>query len=282
MVAGDNITLLVYAQAAISIAVIGKTDVQPFLYHELLQALDVGGTGIVVDVQAIRLIVDDIGVCPQRIKHALGNVPAGTVGAVQTDLDTLEGVDAQGDQVTHVAVTAGHIVYSASDMFPVSERQLRPVLIEYMELSVNIILHQQQGFFRHLFAVAVDQFNAIVVVRIMAGRDHDAAVEVIHAGDVSHRRRSGDVEQISVRAGSGQTSHQAVLEHIRTAAGILADDNTGRIRIAVAFPEHVVVPAQETAYLIGMICSQSDSGFATEAICTKVFSHFRYVSSSKE
>lgn len=61
--------------------------------------------------------------------------------------------------------------------------------------------------------------NAIVVVRIMAGRDHDAAVEVIHAGDVSHRRRSGDVEQISVRAGSGQTSHQAVLEHIRTAAG---------------------------------------------------------------
>ena len=36
VVASDDITLFIHTQATISIAVIGKTDVQPLLYHELL------------------------------------------------------------------------------------------------------------------------------------------------------------------------------------------------------------------------------------------------------
>ena len=36
MVAGNNIALLVYAQAAVSITIKGKTDIQTFLHNELL------------------------------------------------------------------------------------------------------------------------------------------------------------------------------------------------------------------------------------------------------
>jgi len=122
MVAGDNITLLVYAQAAISIAVIGKTDVQPLLYHELLQALDVGGTCIVVDIQSVGLYIDDVGVSTQRIEHRLSDVPGTTVGAIQTNLDTLEGIDAQRDQIAHVTVTSCHIVHCAADVLTVRKR----------------------------------------------------------------------------------------------------------------------------------------------------------------
>src|SRR5699024_7721750 len=68
MVASDDISLLVHAQAAVSIAIKGKTDIQPVLYHELLQAFDVGGASVIVDVQAIRLVVYDIGVSTQRIE----------------------------------------------------------------------------------------------------------------------------------------------------------------------------------------------------------------------
>ena len=282
MVACDDITLFIYAQAAICIAVVGKAHVQPLFHHKLLQALNVSGTRIVIDIQTIGLVIDHISVRAQRIEHALGDVPRATVGTVQTNLDALERVDTQRDQIAHVAVAAGHIVHSAANVLPVSEGQLRPILVEHMQLAVNVILDKQQGLFRHLLAVAVDQLDAVVIVRIVAGGDHDAAVKIIHTGDVGHTGRGGDVQQIGICTRSGQTSHETVLEHIAGAAGILTNDNAGRIRIAVAFPEHVVVPAQETAYLIGMICSQSDSGFATEAICTKVFSHFRYISSSKE
>ena len=140
MVTSDDVALFVHTQATVSIAVIGKTDVQPLLYYELLQALDVGGTCIVVDIRTVGLCIDDVGVCAQRIKHRLGNIPGTAVGAVQTNLDTLEGIDAQRDQIAHVAVAARHIVHRAADMLTVSERQLRPVLIEHMELSVNVIL----------------------------------------------------------------------------------------------------------------------------------------------
>ena len=142
MVASDDTALLIHAQAAVSIAVIGKTDVQPLLYHELLQALDVGGPCIVVDIRTVGLCIDDVGIGAQRIKHRLSDVPGTAVSAVQTNLDTLERVDSEADQIAHVAVATGRIVHSAANVFPVSERQLQPVLIKDMELAVNVVLYQ--------------------------------------------------------------------------------------------------------------------------------------------
>ena len=68
----------------------------------------------------------------------------------------------------------------------------------------------------------------------MAGRNHDAAIEIIHSGDVSSRRRSSDVQQVGICAGGGQTGNQTILEHIRAAAGVLADYNVCRLVVAVA------------------------------------------------
>ena len=93
VVAGNNIALLVHAQAAVSVAIESKTDVQTVLYHELLQTLNMSRASVVVDVQAVRLVVDDIGIRTQSIKNRLSDIPACTVGAVQTDLNALERVD---------------------------------------------------------------------------------------------------------------------------------------------------------------------------------------------
>ena len=99
-----------------------------------------GGAGIIVDVQTVGLCIDDVGVCTQCVEHRLGDVPGTAVGTVQTNLDPLEGVDTEADQIAHVAVTTRNIVHSAADVFPMSKGQLRPVLIEHMELAVNVIL----------------------------------------------------------------------------------------------------------------------------------------------
>ena len=142
VVAGDDVTLLVHTQATVSIAVIGKTDVQTLLYNELLQTLDMGRASIVVDVQTVWLVVDDVGICAQCVEHALSNVPACTISAVQTDLDTLKGVDTEADQIAHVAVTTRNIVHGAADVLTVGKGQLRPVLIEHVQFAIDVILHQ--------------------------------------------------------------------------------------------------------------------------------------------
>ena len=140
MVTGDDIPLLIHAQAAVSVAIEGKTDIQTVLHYELLQALNVGRTSIVIDIRAVRLVVDNISISSQSIEHRLCNVPAGAIGAVQANLDTLEGIDAQRDQITHITVAACHIVHCAADMLTMSKGQLRPVLIEHMKFAINVIL----------------------------------------------------------------------------------------------------------------------------------------------
>ena len=115
----------------------------------------------------------------------------------------------------------------------------------------------------------------------MACGNHDAAVEVVHAGNISYRRRSSDVQQVGVRAGSSQACDQTVLEHIGAAAGVFADYNACRLVVAIALAEHIVIPAQKAANLVGMVSGQRDSSFATEAIGSKILSHYSF-SSSKE
>ena len=78
----------------------------------------------------------------------------------------------------------------------------------------------------------------------MSGRDHNATVKVIHASNVSHRRRGSDMVKVCICIGRGQTCDQAVHEHIRAAAGVLANDDTGRLVVAVALTESVVIPSQ--------------------------------------
>ena len=150
-----------------------------------------------------------------------------------------------------------------------------------MKLAIDVVLHQQQSLFGHFFTVAVDQLDTIIVIRIVAGRDHDAAIEIVHAGNVSHRRRGGDVQQVGVCAGSGQASDKTIFKHIGAAAGVLADNDTGRLAVAVALAEHIIIPAKEAANLVGVVGSQINTSFTTEAISSKVLSHFLITSFPK-
>ena len=139
-------------------------------------------------------------------------------------------------------------------MLTMSKGQFLPVLIKDMEFAINIVLHQQQGLLGHFFTVTVYQFDSVVVVWIVAGGNHDAAVEVIHARNVSHRRCGGDVEQISICTGSRQASHQTIFKHIGAAARILTNDDTSRIGVTIALTQCIIIPAQKTTYFVGMVC----------------------------
>ena len=107
----------------------------------------------------------------------------------------------------------------------------------------------------------------------MAGGDHDTAVKFVRPGHIGDGGGGGDMQQISICAGSGDASGQRILKHIAGAAGVLADDDPGIFFDPFPALQFAVVPAQETAHLEGMVCRQIFVGFTTEAVGSKIFTH---------
>ena len=84
------------------------------------------------------------------------------------------------------------------------------------------------------------------------------------------------MQQVSICTGSGQTGNQAILEHIGATTSVLTDDDTSGVGVTIALTQCVVVPAQKTTNLIGMVSSQSNSSLPTEAISSKILSHYSF------
>jgi len=63
------------------------------------------------------------------------------------------------------------------------------------------------------------------------------------------------MKQINVCAGGGETCYQGVLKHVAASSGILSDGYAAAaLRIVCSlFRALSVIPAQETAYLVGML-----------------------------
>ena len=89
------------------------------------------------------------------------------------------------------------------------------------------------------------------------------------------------MKQVSICAGGGQACDQAVLEHIRAAAGVLANYNACRLVVAVALTQCIIIPAQKTAYLVGVVGGQVHTGLATEAVGSKILSHYSFAPSKE-
>lgn len=81
MVASNNISFLIHAQAAVSIAVISKTNIQALFHNKLLQSLNMGRTRVQVNVQTVWLVIDNIGICAESIKDRFCNVPRTAISA---------------------------------------------------------------------------------------------------------------------------------------------------------------------------------------------------------
>ena len=88
----DQIPPLVNRQAAVGVAVVGKTDVHLVLNDIPPQALDMGGPRIRVNIESIWLRIDHMGFSAQRFENVRRDVPGAAVGTIQSDLFALKAV----------------------------------------------------------------------------------------------------------------------------------------------------------------------------------------------
>ena len=81
-----------------------------------------GGTAVAVDVQSVRLVIDDVCVSAEGIKYALRNGGSASVGAVEADLFALKRSCRDGNQVADITISSCREILGSSDIFSLSER----------------------------------------------------------------------------------------------------------------------------------------------------------------
>ena len=137
-----------------------------------------------------------------------------------------------------VNVTPGSIVDDPPDLVTSGIGQL--------SLAVQIGFDLVDHFLLHFLAVAVDELDAVIVVRVVAGGNHDPAIELIHFGDIGDARGRCHMHQAGVGAGSCDSRRQGTLKHITGPAGVFADHDLGFMILAV-------IPTKKTAHLESMV-----------------------------
>ena len=261
MVAGDDISLIIHAEAAVRIAVICKSDIEPLFHHKLLQMFDMGTSAFRIDVITVRFIIDHVSLCTQCVKYSFRDGPGGAICHIETDFHILEAESGHGNEVADITVPTRHIVHRAADVFTLSQRNIH--------FTVYVRLNLKKRLFIHFLAVVVDDLDAVVIIRIMGSRNHNAAVEIIYTRNVGYRRRRCDMHDIGIRPGSHEARAERIFKHVAGPARILADDDFG-------FPAETftVIPAEEPSYFDRVLIVQSFVCLAAKSVRTKIFTHY--------
>ena len=229
---------------------------------------------IVINIGSIRLCIDHISLRTQRIKHRFGNVPGASVGTVQTNLHPFERIHTQRNQIADVTVSSGNIIHCTANLLFMCIRNFLIMSAKHFQLPIQIVLDQTDGFLIHFLTITVDQLNTIIIVWIMTCRNHDTTIKFIYSRHICHGWSCSYMKQICICTGSYQPTYQSIFKHIAGAACILTNYNAGRSLLPGLTLQFPVIPSQETSDLICMIRCQILIRFATEAICTEIFSHF--------
>ena len=262
VVAVDDLALLVHRQATVGVTVVGKARVEAVVHDVLLQALDMGTAAVVVDVDAVGLVVDHIDLGAQGLVDRTGDVPRGAVGAVEAHLHAVESARGDAHQIADVTVAASRIVDHVAHVLARGVRDLAG-------LAVEVGLDQRLDLGLDLLPVGAHDLDAVVVEGVVRRADHHAAVEVGGAAAVADAGRGGHVQQVCVGARGGDAAGEGVLERVGAAARVFADHDAGA-PVLVLLP---VVPADVTAHLEGLLGRQHDVSLAAESISPEILAH---------
>ena len=91
------------------------------------------------------------------------------------------------------------------------KRNLFIIFPKYFQLAIQIVFYQCNRSFIHLLSITVDQLDSVIIIRIMACRDHNTTVKPIGSCHISYRRCRRNMKQVSIRSRSYQTANQWII-----------------------------------------------------------------------
>ena len=208
LVAVDRLAALVDGQHAIAVAVERDPEVEPLACNKLLQGAQVGGAATDVDVGAVRAVADRDHLGAEPLERRRRDARVGAVGAVDPDPEALELLSEALDHMVDV---------TAVDDVEVVDPPLVRVPGSFAEQRLDLLLR----VVRQLLPVAVEELDAVVLRRIVGGRDDRAEIEC-EQGD---GRRREHAREHGIPAGRGDAGREGALELAARAARVAADQD---------------------------------------------------------
>ena len=142
------------------------------------------------------------------------------VGAVHQDFQTRQiRLNGGGDKVDVVPLQLTHAVVAAADLPPGAH--LHGLLGE--DLLLDPALHRVG----ELVALAAEDLDAVVLIGVVAGGDHDARVRPLLYSEVCHCGGGYGAHRLHVASHRADACHQSGFQHVGGDAGVLADHQGG-------------------------------------------------------
>ena len=209
--------------------------------HLLRHRLGVKRAAAEVDVPAVGPDVDLVDGGAQLTEHLRRDVIGGAVGAVDDDLDAVEGqllregvfqeLDVAPDRVVDALRLADRVGRGARPVVAAADRLHAP-----LDLGLDLV--------GQLEAVGGEDLDAVVLVRIVRRADHEARVRAHRPGDERDPGRGQRAHQQHVGAGGDDPRLQRALQHVAGQARVLADHDASRALGAAEPLRHRLPEAQ--------------------------------------
>ena len=133
---------------------------------------------------------------------------------------------------------------------------------------VNILLDARFQLIRELIAAAGKDFNAVVLIRIVRCRNHNARIRLVLDGQMRHCRSRNDTQRLYIRTGRTNAGNQSSFQHIGRDTSILANQNLGAV-----FGLLRQRICNGAAYFKCQMCVQFYIDNTADAICSKILAH---------
>ena len=219
VVAVDDGAVRRHREQSVGIAVMRERDVGAGLLQQLDDGLEMGRAAPDVDVRAVWLGVDGEHLGAQLLEGSRRRRARRAVRAVERHLEPRE-VDAlRTDRVDGVLDVALRSVLE-------HDRRLGRGNL----LAAHLLDNRLQLVFERvgqLVAVRVEELDAVVLGRIVACRDDDAAVDVGLAREQGNCRRRDDSRDHGLAAFGADARHERVFEHRAGHAAVASDQHAG-------------------------------------------------------
>jgi hypothetical protein len=217
LVAVHHDSLAVDGEHAVAVAVEGEARVIAALAHALRQPLDVRGTAFRVDVAAVGLGRDHVDVGAERGEDRRGRLVGGAVGAVEQ-----QPAARQVERGEPLPQRGQVVVERPLEAMDTARARGRGRLLEH---ALDLVLRRVA----ELEAVAAEELDPVVAVRVVRRREHDAEVDRLTADEQRRARRGQDAADQRHAPGGGDPGPHRGLEHLARLPCVADDEHARRL-----------------------------------------------------
>ncbi len=224
---------VIHHQHTIAISVERNTKISMLSQDSRLQLLHMGGAAVFVDIQTIRLSRQHRHIGAQLLEYTRSHFVGRTMGAIDNKLQPGKIGTGRHAALAKLDVAARRIV-DARDLAQLAG-------LNHRHRCIQQLFDHQLDCIRQLGALPREKLDAIVIMRVVRGTDHDTGFSVEGTRQVSDRRCRHWPQQHYVSTCGGQAGLQRGLKHVTGNTGVLAHQNAAS---AHAAERHACRPTQ--------------------------------------